>query len=135
VNDVVTVAVYQAQVVEGVVVVVSVVVMYFYHVLCREGQSTVSATARLSFERSRNPSRFAGVTSRPGWPVGPIAVIGAFVPLHLNTAADHRLYDVRGGNLDCGGVKTYSITGFVLPDFRKRLLRCTESLPCALRLS
>jgi hypothetical protein len=120
VNDVVTVAVYQAQVVEGVVVVVSVVVMYFYHVLCREGQSTVSATARLSFE---------------GWPVGPIAVIGAFVPLHLNTAADHRLYDVRGGNLDCGGVKTYSITGFVLPDFRKRLLRCTESLPCALRLS
>jgi hypothetical protein len=66
VNDVVTVAVHQAQVVEGVVVVVPVVVMYFYHVLCREAQSTVCATATLSLEQSRDPSRFARVTSQPG---------------------------------------------------------------------
>jgi hypothetical protein len=36
VNDIVTVAVKQAQVVEGVVGVVSVVVMHFHHVLRRE---------------------------------------------------------------------------------------------------
>jgi hypothetical protein len=47
VNDVVTVTVHQAQVVEGVVVVVSVVVMHFYHVVCREAQSTVSTAALL----------------------------------------------------------------------------------------
>jgi hypothetical protein len=66
VNDVVTVAVQQAQVVEGVVVVVPVVVMCFYHILCCEAQSADGATATLSFEQSRDPSRFAGVTSQPG---------------------------------------------------------------------
>jgi hypothetical protein len=60
------VAMHQAQIVEGVVIVVSVVVMHFYHVLCREAQSTVCATATLSFEQSRDPSRLAGVTSQPG---------------------------------------------------------------------
>jgi hypothetical protein len=35
VNDVVTVAVHQAQIIEGVVVVVPVVVMQLYHVFCR----------------------------------------------------------------------------------------------------
>jgi hypothetical protein len=57
------VAVHQAQIVEGVVIVVSVVVMHFYQVLCREAQSAECATATLSFDRSRDPSRFAG--SRP----------------------------------------------------------------------
>jgi hypothetical protein len=42
--------------------------------------------------------------------------MGAFVPLHLNTAADHHFHDVMGGNLDGGGMKTYSITGFVLAE-------------------
>jgi hypothetical protein len=60
------VAVHQAQVVEGVVVVVPVVVMYFYHVLCREAQSTACTIATLSFKQSRDPSWFAGVTSQPG---------------------------------------------------------------------
>jgi hypothetical protein len=65
-NDVMAVAVHQAQVVEGVVVVVPVVVMHFYHVLCCEAQSAVCATAMLSLNQSRDPSWFAGVTSQPG---------------------------------------------------------------------
>ena len=65
-NDVVTVAVHKAQVVEGIVVVVLVVMVHLYHVLCREAQSTESATAALSFEQSRDPSRFARITSQPG---------------------------------------------------------------------
>ena len=65
-NDVVTVSVQQAQVVEGVIVVVPVVVMHFHHVLCREAQSTVCATTTLSLDQSRDPSWFAGVTSQPG---------------------------------------------------------------------
>jgi hypothetical protein len=60
------VAVHQAQIVEGVVVVVPVVVMHLYYILWREAQSTECATATLSFEQSREPSRFAGVTSQPG---------------------------------------------------------------------
>jgi hypothetical protein len=39
-------------------------------------------------------------------------------------------HDVRGGNLDGGGVKTYSVAGFVLPDFSKGLLWGTGSPPC-----
>ena len=65
-NDVVTVAVHQAQVVEGVVVVVLIVMMHLYHVLCREAQSAECATATLSLEQSRDPSWFARITSQPG---------------------------------------------------------------------
>jgi hypothetical protein len=65
-NDVVTVAVPQVQVVEGVVVVIPAVVMHFYHVLCREAQSAECATATLSLEQSRAPSWLAGVTSQRG---------------------------------------------------------------------
>ena len=65
-NDVVTVAVKQAQVVESVVVVVLIVMMHLYYVLCREAQSTECATATLSLEQSRDPSRFVRVTSQPG---------------------------------------------------------------------
>ncbi len=65
-NDVVTVSVKQAQIIEGIVVVVLVVMMHFYHVFCREAQSTVCATATLSFEQSRDPSWFARVTSQQG---------------------------------------------------------------------
>ena len=65
-NDVVTVAVEQAQVIEGVVVVVLVVMMHLYHVLCREAQSTECATTTLSFEQSRDPTWFARVTPQPG---------------------------------------------------------------------
>jgi len=72
VNDVVTVAVHQVQVVEGGVVVVLVVMMHFYHILCREAQSAECATTTLSLEQSRDPSRFAWVTSRPGPPIDPI---------------------------------------------------------------
>jgi hypothetical protein len=60
------VAVHQAQIVEGVVFVVSFVVMHFYHVLCCEVPSTEGATATLSLEQSRDPSWFAEVTSQPG---------------------------------------------------------------------
>jgi hypothetical protein len=65
-NDVVTVAVHQAQVVEGGVVVIPVVMVHLYHILCREAQSAECATATLSLEQSRDPSWFAGVTSQPG---------------------------------------------------------------------
>jgi hypothetical protein len=41
VKDVVTVSVHQAQVVEGVVAVVLVVMVHLYHILCREAQSRV----------------------------------------------------------------------------------------------
>jgi hypothetical protein len=46
---------------------------------------------------------------------------------------EHGFHDVRGGNLDGGGVKIHGVVGFVLPDFRKRLLRCTGSPPHALQ--
>jgi hypothetical protein len=49
VNDVVTVSVHQAQVVEGVVAVIPVVMVYLYHVLCREAQSAECATTTLPF--------------------------------------------------------------------------------------
>jgi hypothetical protein len=57
---------HQAQIVEGIVVVIPVVAMHFYQVLCREAQSAECATATLSFKQSNDPSRFAGVTSQPG---------------------------------------------------------------------
>jgi len=66
VNDVVTVAVHQAQVVEGVVIVIPVVMVHLYHVLCREAQPAECATTTLSFEQPCDPPRFAGVTSQPG---------------------------------------------------------------------
>jgi hypothetical protein len=66
VNEVVTVALHQAQIVEGVVVVVPVVVMCFYHILCCEAQSAEGATATLSFEQARDPSRFARITTQLG---------------------------------------------------------------------
>jgi hypothetical protein len=72
VNDVVTVTVHQARVVETVVVMVLVVMVYLYHVLCREAQFAECATATLSLEQSRDLSWFArvsspaGLTSRPG---------------------------------------------------------------------
>jgi hypothetical protein len=44
---------------------------------------------------------------------------------------EHGLHDVRGSNLDCGGVQTHSVPGFVLPDFRKRRLWDTGSSPYA----
>jgi len=66
VNDVVTVAVHQARVVEGVVVVVLVVMVHLYHILRREAQSAECATTTLSLEQSREPSRFARVTPQPG---------------------------------------------------------------------
>ena len=53
-NDVVTVSVEQAQVVETVVVVIPIVVMHPYHVLCGETQSAECATTTLSFEPSRD---------------------------------------------------------------------------------
>jgi hypothetical protein len=66
VNDVVTVAVKQAQVVEDVVVVIPVVMVHLYHVLGREAQSAECATTTLSFEQPRDPSRFVRVTPQPG---------------------------------------------------------------------
>jgi hypothetical protein len=60
------VAVHQAQVVEGVVVVIPVVMVHLYHVLCREAQSAECATTTPSFEQPRDPSRFARVTPQPG---------------------------------------------------------------------
>jgi len=72
VNDVVTVAVHQAQVVEGVVAVVLAVMVHLYHVFRREAQSTRTlrirqcATTTLSLEQPRDPSRFARVTPQPG---------------------------------------------------------------------
>ena len=65
-NDVVTMTVKQAQVVEGVVGVVLVVMMHLDHVICREAQSTECATTTLSFEQPCDPSRFAWITSQPG---------------------------------------------------------------------
>ena len=65
-GDVVTVSVHKAQVVKGVVVVVSVVVVHFYHVPYRETESTECATTTLSLEQSRDPSWCARVTSQPG---------------------------------------------------------------------
>ena len=65
-NDVVTVSVHQAQVVEGVVAVIPVVMVHLYHVLCREAQPAECATATLSLEQSRDPSWFAWVTPQPG---------------------------------------------------------------------
>ena len=65
-NDVVTVAVEQAQIIEGVVVVVPVVVMHLYHVFCREAQSAECATTTLSFKQSCDPPWFARITSQPG---------------------------------------------------------------------
>jgi len=98
VNDVVTVTVHQAQVVEGVVVVIPVVMVHLYHVLCREAQPAECATTTLSFEQPRDPSRFVRITPQPGGPVDPIAVpsaalragSGAFVALHFNKASDRR---------------------------------------------
>jgi len=66
VNDVVTVAVHQAQVVEGVVAVVLVMMVYLYHVFCREAQSAECATTTLSLEQPRDPSWFVRVTPQPG---------------------------------------------------------------------
>jgi hypothetical protein len=66
VNDVVTVSVHQAQVVEGVVVVIPVVMVHLYHVLCHEAQPAECATTTLSLEQPRDPSRFAGVTAQHG---------------------------------------------------------------------
>ena len=65
-NDVVTVAVHQAQVVEGVVAVVLVVMMHLYHILRREAQSAECATTTLPVEQPRDPSRFAWITPQPG---------------------------------------------------------------------
>ena len=65
-GDVVIVSVHQAQVVEGVIIVVSVVVVHFYHILCREAESTECATTTLSLEQSRDPSWCARVTSQSG---------------------------------------------------------------------
>ena len=66
VNDVVTVFVHQAQIVEGVVAVVLVVMVHLYHVLCREAQPAECATTTLSFEQPRDPSRFVRATPQPG---------------------------------------------------------------------
>jgi hypothetical protein len=66
VNDVVTVAVHQAQIVEGVVVVIPVVMVHLYHVLCRAAQPAECATTTLSFEQPRNPSGFVRGTPQPG---------------------------------------------------------------------
>jgi hypothetical protein len=66
VNDVVTVAVHQAQVVEDVVIVVLVVMVHLYHVFCREAQSTECTTTTLSLEQPRDPSWFVRVTPQPG---------------------------------------------------------------------
>ena len=65
-NDVVTVTVHQAQVVEGVVVMIPVVVVYLYHVICREAQSAECATTTLSLEQPCDPSWFAWTTPQPG---------------------------------------------------------------------
>ena len=59
-------AVKQAQVVEGVVAVVLVVMMHFYHILCHEAQPAECATTTLSFEQPRDPSWFVRVTPQPG---------------------------------------------------------------------
>jgi len=56
----------QAQVVEGVVGVVLVVMMHLYHVLCREAQSIVRAAATLSIEKSHDPSWLGRVVPQPG---------------------------------------------------------------------
>jgi hypothetical protein len=66
VNDVVTMTVKQAQVVEDGVAVVLVVMVYLYHALRREAQSAECATATLCLEQSRDPSRFVRVTPQPG---------------------------------------------------------------------
>jgi len=66
VNDVVTVTVHQAQVIEGVVVVVLVVMVHLYHVFCREVQLAEFTTTTLSFEQPHDPSWFARVTPQPG---------------------------------------------------------------------
>jgi hypothetical protein len=62
-GPVATVTVHQAQVVEGVVVVVPVVMMHFYHVLWREAQSTVSVYVLME---TSHPRGYTVVKDRSG---------------------------------------------------------------------
>jgi hypothetical protein len=113
VNDVVTVTVQQAQVVEGVVGVVLVVMMHLYRVICREAQPTECATTTLSLEQPCDPSRFAWITPQPAQAAVEVRMLWLLHHGHRRyvQAVDHLgacRAAQRGSRSNCNWVSTLS---------------------------
>lgn len=77
-NDIVAVAVEQAQINVPVIAVITVDVMNLDHIRCRERKIALVAFAALLLQEFDHPHRFERVAYQPLRPVDPIAIEGTF---------------------------------------------------------
>ena len=90
-NNIVAVAVEQAQIDVTVIAMITVDVMNLDHIRCRERKVALFTFAALLLQEFDHPHRFERVAHQPLRPVDPIAIEGAFGANHFGVSFDSAL--------------------------------------------